>query len=254
MIQKHTVSLIIPCRNEEKSIVKLLKKIPSCVDEVIVVNNNSTDATASVARKNGAHVVTENRTENGIGYGYAHQTGIKKATGDILITLDGDGTYPLYQIKDAIKYLLSQKLDFVSCSRFPLHNPGAINPVRQLGVWILNTEVLLLFGYPMKDILSGMWVVRRSVARKLPLRSGGWNLSPEIKLIALTDPSIKFAEFRIHHHYRSGGASKQIIWKTGFEHLFYIFLQACWRLNVLRIRLQQYLSTKSTEKRPALSI
>ena len=243
MILKHTVTLIIPCKNEEKSIAGLLEQVPNCVDEVIVVNNNSTDKTAAVARKNGATVVTENRTENGIGYGYAHRAGIKKATGDIIITLDGDGSYPIYQITEAVTYLLKNKLDFVSCSRFPLMNQKAISWIRQLGVWVLNTQVTVLFGYKMQDILSGMWVVRRSTARKMKLQSGGWNLSPEIKLLALTDPGISFSEFHVNHHYRSGGVSKQIIWKTGFEHLFYIFFIWTWRCNPIRLFIARVFST-----------
>jgi hypothetical protein len=89
----------------------------------------------------------------------------------------------------------------------------------------------------MQDILSGMWIVRKSVAKKMQLRSGGWNLSPEIKLIALMNPTISFGEYHINHHYRSGGVSKQIIWKTGFEHLFYIFHLWIWRCNPLRVSI-----------------
>lgn len=241
MIKKHTISLIIPCKNEENSLGALLSKVPSYVDEVIVVDNNSTDKTAQVAKKYGAKVVTEKRTEHGIGYGYAHQSGIKKATGDILVTVDGDGTYPVYQIKEIVTHLLKEKADFVLCNRFPLTDSHAISWIRQLGVWVLNTETTILFGYPMKDILSGMWAVRKPTARKMKLVSGGWNLSPEIKLAALTDPTIASGEFHINHHYRRGGESKQIIWKTGFEHLFYIFSLWLWRMNPLKMFINRHL-------------
>lgn len=221
MILGKTISVIIPCRNEEKAIAAMLRKMPSYVDEVIVVDNGSRDKTAVIARKLGAIVLTEHREANGIGYGYAHQRGMKAATSDYLITMDGDNTYPLRSIKKVITYMIKAKLDFVSCNRFPLANRHAISWLRQLGVWILNKEVQLLYNYPIQDLLSGMWAMSSSTAGKLKPKCGGWNLSPEIKLVALQQVS-RFAEFHIDHAHRDDGQSKQQIWKTGFSHLSYI--------------------------------
>ncbi|MDQ3008278.1 MAG: glycosyltransferase family 2 protein [bacterium] len=222
MLKSKTISLIIPCRNEEKAIAAMLQKLPSCVDEVIVVDNNSRDKTAKVARSLGAKVLTEKRQAHGIGYGYAHQRGLAAAKGDIVITMDGDNTYPLESIERVISYMIKSESTFVSCTRFPLKKTAAISKLRQLGVWILNTEVRVLYNYPIKDILSGMWAVDRSVISQLSLTEGGWNLSPEIKLSALFNKNIAFSEYHITHHHRDNGASKQVIWKTGFEHLLYI--------------------------------
>lgn len=222
MLKNKTISIIIPCRNEEAAIHSMLSKIPDYVDEVIVVDNRSTDNTATVAREHGALVLTEKRTHNGIGYGFAHRAGMKKAKGDIIVALDGDDTYPINEIKKVILYMEKSKADFVSCSRFPLSDKHAISPIRQLGVNILNLEVMLLYGYPIKDILSGMWAMNRSALKKLKLESGGWNLSPEIKLAAIAEKDLHFSEYHIHHNVRLNGVSKQEIWKTGFDHLFYI--------------------------------
>jgi glycosyltransferase involved in cell wall biosynthesis len=201
----------------------MLKKVPKYVDEVIVMDNNSTDKTAVIAKKLGAKVITEKRKDKyGIGYGFAHQKGMKVATGDVIVTMDGDGTYPVSQIKNAIEYLDSQALDFVVCSRFPLSNSKAISKLRQLGVTILNAEVKWLYNYHMTDILSGMWVVTKRAARKLKIREGGWDLSPEIKLSALNNKSLRFGEFHIDHDHRDNGASKQQLWVTGTNHLKYI--------------------------------
>jgi glycosyltransferase involved in cell wall biosynthesis len=222
MIKNQTISLVIPCKNEAGSLPALLKRIPSYIDEIIVIDNNSSDNTAQVARKLGVRVATEKRHLQGIGYGFAHQKGLKIATSDWVVTMDGDGTYPMNQIKNLVNHALTNKLDVVIGSRFPLHNSQVISAWRRLGVWILNTEVKVLYNYPIQDILSGMWAVRRNSAKKLNLKEGDWNLSPEIKLAALVHPELNFAEYHIEHAHRTNGASKQAIWKTGFSHLFYI--------------------------------
>lgn len=221
MIHKKRISVVIPCRNEEVAIRSSIKNMPKYIDEIIVVDNRSTDRTTQVARSLGAIVIKEDRTVDGIGYGYAHMSGLKRATGDIIVTLDGDGTYPSHEIKEIVHYMLAKKLDLVSCSRFPLKNYRAISKVRQLGVLVLNTAVSFLYGYPIRDILTGMWAIRSDIKDKINLRQGGWDLSPEIKLNAICNPEINFDEYHIGHEERVGD-SKQNIWKTGINHLLYI--------------------------------
>lgn len=222
MLNNKTISVIIPCKNEDASLYSMLSKMPSYVDEVIVIDNNSTDNTAFIAKTFGAKVFTEKRNIDGVGYGFAHLTGIKKAKGDILVALDGDDTYPIGKIKEIVSYMEKSGTDFVSCSRFPLSNSKAISPLRRLGIRILNLQVSVLYRYKVRDILSGMWVVRRETVKKMNLSNGEWNFSPEIKLSAITNADINFSEFHISHDVRLNGLSKQNIWKTGTNHLLYI--------------------------------
>jgi len=76
------ISVVIPCYNEEDGVRYTMGQLPACVDEVVVVDNNSTDRTAEVARSLGARVVRETRK----GYGAAYQAGLPAATGDITVT------------------------------------------------------------------------------------------------------------------------------------------------------------------------
>lgn len=223
MIFNKTISVIIPCRNEEAALYSMLQKVPQCVDEVIVVDNESTDNTAYVARLMGAKLITEERSENGVGYGFAHQTGMKNAKGDIIIALDGDDTYPIEKIEEIVTYMEKGGSGFVSCSRFPLNNSNAISKLRQLGVKMLNMQVSFLYRYRFNDILSGMWAMDKQTLAKLTVKNGDWNFSPSIKLSAIMHPEIKFSEYHISHDLRLNGMSKQNIWMTGFNHLFYIF-------------------------------
>lgn len=222
MTQNKTISLIVPCKNEAKILPGFMKKVPSYVDEVLIVDNNSTDDTAIVASQLGAKVVSETRTKDSIGYGFAHIKGMKEAKGEYLVAMDGDDTYPLNSIAPIIRYMEKHNLDFVSCNRLPLKNKKAISKTRQLGIHILNFEVWLMYGYPIQDILTGMWVMKKSVAAKLGVKEGDWNLSPEIKLSALHHPTVRFGEYHIRHFERENEISKQKIFRTGFAHLWYI--------------------------------
>ena len=222
MIKNKKISVVIPCKNEEKGIAAVIKNIPPYIDEIIVVDNGSTDRTGEVAKKAGARVIKEPRKMNGVGYGYAHITGIKNAKGDYVAALDGDDTYPAYQIKEIVEKMETEGIDFVSCNRLPLKNPKVISKTRQLGIFILNLEVLFLYGTRVKDILTGMWVMKKDVYNKLNLRMGDWNLSPEIKISAIFNKDVKFTEYHIDHFVRENEPSKQAIWKTGINHAFYI--------------------------------
>ncbi len=90
MYRELTLSVVIPCLNEEKGIAKVLKGMPDCVDEVVVVDNGSMDGTAAVAESLGAKIIFEKEK----GYGRAYGAGLPVATGDVIVTLDGDGQYP----------------------------------------------------------------------------------------------------------------------------------------------------------------
>ena len=223
MIKNKTISVIIPCRNEAEGIGRLVKRALRVADEVVVVDNRSNDQTAKAAERAGAKVIVEKRVDKrGIGYGYALRRGMKVACGEVIVTMDGDGTYPLEQVRAAAKYMTKIGLDVVLCSRFPLVDGQAISWWRQLGVWILNMQVRILFGFPMQDILSGMWVINRRSLRQLNLKEGGWNLSPEIKLNAIQNSDLRVGQFQIHHYEREYGQSKQKLVETGLEHLIYI--------------------------------
>ncbi len=223
MYRNKKISLCLPCRNEAKHLHEVIKRVPKIVDEIIVISNNSKDDTVKVAKKLKLIALEDNRTIGGIGYGFAHITGIQRATGDIIIGADGDATYPIEDIQSIVDRLLDEKLDFISCNRYPLQEGTKIPFKLRLGVGTLNWEVRLLYGIKINDILSGMWVFNKSAKKHLNLNMGEWNLSPQIKINAATNPKIKFTEHSIAQHQRMG-ESHQSHFKTGFSHLRWIFL------------------------------
>src|SRR3989344_1472300 len=100
---KLKLSVVIPCKNEVNSIVGTIKSIPSYVDEIIVVDNGSTDGTVKAAKKAGAFVLVDNRKLGGIGYGFAIMTGLSAASGDYVFTIDADGSHPANKINAVLQ-------------------------------------------------------------------------------------------------------------------------------------------------------
>jgi len=212
-----TIGVVIPCYNEEEGIRFVLGSLPEIVDEVIVVDNNCTDRTPEVARSLGAKVVQERKP----GYGAAYKRGLAEATADIVVTMDGDGTYPADAIPALVDSLLDENLDFVSACRFPLSDSRAMSFTNRLGNFILTLGTRVLFLRPIRDSQSGMWVFRRSILPKLRLQSDGMAFSEEIKIEAMRHPEVRFAEKHIEYGDRIGTIKLQK-WRDGFANLLFL--------------------------------
>ena len=133
-----TISVIIPAYNEENSIGKVIRDLPDFVHEIIVVNNNSTDATEKNAQDAGATVLTELKA----GYGNACLKGIEyikqqKKTTDIVVFLDGDySDYP-EELNKIVAPIIEKDIDFVSGSRVKkFREKGAMQPQQIFGNWL----------------------------------------------------------------------------------------------------------------------
>jgi glycosyltransferase involved in cell wall biosynthesis len=215
------ISVVIPCYNEEEGVRTVIEAMPSYVDEIVVVDNNSTDRTSEVARSLGAVVVFQPRK----GYGAAYQAGLPAATGDVIATLDGDGTYPADEIAVLVDALEDRHLDFISGSRFPLRNPEAMNFSNKVGNLVLTIATGVLWLKPLKDSQSGMWVFRRSVLPRLRLTSDGMPLSEEIKIEAIEKLGSRFAEVGIDYRPRIGEVKLQK-WRDGWRNLSFLFARS----------------------------
>jgi len=216
MIRDRRISVVIPCYNEEDGVRHVIEGMPACVDEIVVVDNNSTDRTGEVARSLGARVVVEKRP----GYGAAYKAGLPAATGDVIVTLDGDGSYPSDAIQPLVERLVDRNLDFISGCRFPLANPRAMPLTNQIGNGVLTLAMFILFGKPVRDSQSGMWVFRRAVLKDLRLTSDGMPLSEEIKIEALMR-KLRFEEVHIRYLERIGDV-KLRKWRDGWENLIFL--------------------------------
>lgn len=224
MIESYTVSLVIPCHNEAEGLQHLLPNIPKNIDEVIIIDNNSTDDTTVIASTYKTKVVTESKA----GYGYAYQAGFKAATCDIIVTMDGDGQYPLASIEPLIKRLLQEKNGFLSASRFPMPT-GVMTLTRKFGNAVLTYATRILFNQHIKDTQSGMWVFWRKHLSLIKPNEGGMAFSEEIKIKAIR-VGLVFLEEHITYLPRIG-KSKLAPFKDGWRNLVYL---ARLRLSLVR--------------------
>ena len=210
------ISVVIPCYNEEDGVREVIGRMPPAVDEVVVVDNNCTDRTAEVARSLGARVVAERVP----GYGAAYKAGLRAATGDLVVTLDGDGTYPPEEIPRLVDTLVEKRWDFLSACRFPLSDKRAMGFSNRIGNWVLTSAAAVLFFKPIRDSQSGMWVFRRAVLERVRLTSDGMAFSEEIKLEALLR-GFRFGEAHIPYGVRVGEVKLQK-WRDGLANLWFL--------------------------------
>ena len=220
-----TISIVIPALNEEEGIQVTMKAIPRDELEtmgyqvqVLVVDNNSEDATAELARKAGADVVLEKRR----GYGRAYKTGFACAKGDIILTADADDTYPIEDFTRLVEILEKENLDFLTTNRFASMAEDAMAFRNRFGNAILSLTMRILFGLKIKDSQSGMWAFRRSILDNLVLRSDNAPLSQELKIEACHFAKCRWREVPIRYKPRVA-KPKLGGWGVGFENLLHLF-------------------------------
>jgi len=217
MYKGQSITVIIPCLNEEQGVEQILRAMPDFVDEVIVVDNDSTDRTSEVATSLGATVIREEVR----GYGRSYKRGFASATGDIIITLDGDHSYPVDALSYLIEAFLHLEVDFLNASRFPVRDRHAMSLKHKLGNLVLSAAMSMLFFRWVRDSQSGMWVFRRSILKTMKLDSDGMAFSEEIKIEALRDHRIRFGEISIMYSSRMG-ETKLNPWRDGIQNLMFL--------------------------------
>ncbi len=211
------ITVVIPCLNEEQGIEQVLRRMPVFVDQIIVVDNGSTDRTTEVARSFGAEVIREDVR----GYGRSYRRGFGYATGDVIVTLDGDHSYPVDAVSYLIEALLHLDVDFLNASRFPVRDSKAMSFKHKFGNLVLSTAMSLLYFRWVRDSQSGMWVFRRSILDKMDLISDGMAFSEEIKIEALKHRGIRFGEIPVNYSSRLGEV-KLNPWRDGFYNLWFL--------------------------------
>ncbi|HUI53938.1 MAG TPA: glycosyltransferase family 2 protein [Bryobacteraceae bacterium] len=217
MYKGHSITVIIPCLNEEQGLERVLRAMPEYVDEIIVVDNASTDRTAAVAASLGAKVIVEEVR----GYGRAYRRGFSCATSDIIVTLDGDHSYPVDGVSYLLEAFLHLEVDFLNTSRFPVRDSHSMSFKHKFGNLLLSLAMSILFFRWVRDSQSGMWVFRRAILKDMKLEADGMAFSEEIKIEAVRNARIRFGEISILYSSRLG-EKKLNPWRDGFQNLMFL--------------------------------
>ncbi|MCK5559355.1 MAG: glycosyltransferase family 2 protein, partial [Thermoplasmata archaeon] len=204
----------------EESIGQTIDEIPKDFAdlEIMIVDGISKDRTVEIAKEKGVRVIMEKRK----GYGRAYKTGFKAANGDIIATLDGDTTYPAYDIPRVVKMLLDKDLDFITCDRLSTLKKEAMTKKHRFGNWVLAKTTNILFAMHIKDSQSGMWIFKRSILKRINLTSDGMPLSQEIKIETFKNKDINAIEIPVEYRIRIGDI-KLDTWGDGIGNWKYLW-------------------------------
>jgi len=201
------VTAVIPAKNEEEGIEKIIKNVSRFVDEVLVVDGHSKDKTRQIAKECGAKVVLD----GGKGKGDGIRTGIRKAKGDIIVFIDADGSHNPKDIPKLIKPIKNGEADLVVASRAK----GGSDEVRldldglfrQIGSEIAAILVNFRWRANLTDIQNGFRAIRRKTALALKLESDGFEIEEEMIMKCLKR-GVRIMEVAGHEYQRRWGVSK----------------------------------------------
>jgi glycosyltransferase involved in cell wall biosynthesis len=178
-----TVSLVIPVRNEARNVASVLEQIADDVDEIILVDGDSTDVTVITARayRPDVRIVPQ----EGPGKGSALRTGFHAATGDIIVMMDADGSMSPQEIRHYVHFL-TNGYDFVKGSRF-ISGGGSLDITwfRQLGNWFLLTVFNTAYEAHLTDLNYGFCAFQRRYLEHLHLSATGFEIEAEMTVRAM---------------------------------------------------------------------
>lgn len=199
-----SIKVIIPAYNEADSIGLVIAAIPDIVEEVIVVSNNSTDATEANAAAAGATVLQENLK----GYGYACLKGIQYISEqskkpDIIVFLDGDfSDYPSELVK-IVQPIIEDNKDFVVGARVKeWREAGSMTFPQIFGNWLATSLMKLFFNSTFTD-LGPFRAIKYEKLLQLEMQDKTYGWTVEMQLKALRK-NLRYSEIPVHYRNRIG--------------------------------------------------
>lgn len=209
-----TVSVVIPARNEAKNVAWVLQRMPVLVDEVVLVDGRSEDATIEVARMVRPDVVVV--VDRGRGKGDAMRLGASAARGSFVVMIDADGSMDPREIERFLEPL-QRGYDFVKGSRFlPTGGTMDMTRVRRAGNAGLLALTNHLYGSRWTDLCYGFCAFRRSALEDLALDADGFEIETQM-VVRATKLGLRIAEVPSFEVPRRSGSSRLNTFRDGWR-------------------------------------
>ncbi len=203
------LSIIIPVYNEELTIGNIIDRTKNALRqiglpyEIIVVDDHSRDKSLVVAGRYGVEVFS---LKEHLGKGYVLRAGFAKAKGDIVVTLDSDGSHRPEELQEVLAPVLKNKADLVIGSRYLNHKRVATRKLNAFGVRVFNYLINLFTGVAVTDSQSGYRAMKREVLDKQKLYAREYEIESEM-LVKTAKAGFRIAEVPISFEQRTYGRS-----------------------------------------------
>jgi glycosyltransferase involved in cell wall biosynthesis len=203
------LSIIIPVYNEELTVGNVIDRVKASMQqvglkyEIIVVDDHSHDKSLKEIELHNVRVLT---LKHHLGKGYALRAGFNRAKGDIIVTIDSDGSHRPEELSIVLAPVLSDKADLVIGSRYKKRKHVDARKLNEFGVQIFNFVIHILTGTFFTDSQSGYRAMKREVIKKQKLKSGTYEIESEM-LVKTAKNGFRVAEVPISFEQRTYGRS-----------------------------------------------
>jgi glycosyltransferase involved in cell wall biosynthesis len=220
------LSVVIPIFNEEPTIGDILKRLKTTLQkislkhELIVVDDCSTDRSLEISKNHSAKVYS---LKKHMGKGYALRVGFAKAKGEIIATIDSDGSHRPEELPLLLTPILRDQADFVIGSRFLNNEPVSAKKLNAIGVRLFNALIKVFTRTEVTDSQSGYRVMKSEILKALSLVSGEYEIESEM-LVKTAHRGFRVKEVPISFEQRTYGRSRLDPVVDGFKILLSIFL------------------------------
>lgn len=220
------LSIIIPVYNEELTVGDVIDRVKAAAgrtglkSEIIVVDDHSSDRSLEVAKRHGVKLYS---LKEHLGKGYALRAGFAKATGDIIVTIDSDGSHRPEELAEVLAPILHEQADLVIGSRYLNHKKVAARRLNKFGVRAFNTLIKLFAGVAITDSQSGYRAMKRAVLKSQKLYSREYEIESEM-LVKTAKKKFRIAEVPVSFEQRTYGRSGVDPLFDGSKILYWIVL------------------------------
>jgi glycosyltransferase involved in cell wall biosynthesis len=218
------LSVVIPVFNEEPTIGDVIGRLKATVQkigfkhEIIVVDDRSQDRSLEIMKRQGVKVYS---LKKHMGKGYALRVGFAKAKGEIIATIDSDGSHRPEELPLLLALILQDQADFVIGSRFLHEKPASARKLNAIGVRLFNVLIRILTRTKVSDSQSGYRAMKCEILRNIGLKSGEYEIESEM-LVKTARRGFRVKEVPISFEQRTYGRSRLDPVVDGFKILLSI--------------------------------